>query len=64
MFVGTGATFTSASGALDVPATQLVTANGSVNASLNLDKQGKGLSFHLLTMTVRVPTGTKLRGAR
>ena len=38
--------------------------DGGVNDSLNLDMHGKGLSFHLLTMTVRVPAGTKLRGAR
>jgi len=28
---------------------------GGVNGSLNLDGHGKGLSFHLLSMTVRVP---------
>lgn len=28
---------------------------GGVNGSLNLDGHGKGLSFHLLSMTVKVP---------
>ena len=31
------------------------------NDSLNLDMHGKALSFHLLTMTVRVPAGLELR---
>ena len=38
--------------------------DGGVNDSLNLDMHGKALSFHLLTMTVKVPAGTKLRGER
>ncbi len=29
--------------------------DGGVNDSLNLDMHGKALSFHLLTLTVRVP---------
>jgi hypothetical protein len=35
--------------------------DGGVNDSLNLDLHGKALSFHLLTMTVKVPAGTTLR---
>ncbi len=31
--------------------------DGGVNDSLNLDMHGKALSFHLLTMPVRVGTG-------
>lgn len=30
--------------------------DGGVNDSLNLDMHGKGLSFHLLAMPVRVPS--------
>ena len=30
--------------------------DGGVNDSLNLDMHGKGLSFHLLAMKVRVPS--------
>ena len=35
--------------------------DGGVNDSLNLDMHGKALSFHLLTMTVRVPAGLQPR---
>jgi hypothetical protein len=32
-----------------------------VNDSLNLDMHGKALSFHLLTLTVRVPVAMRLQ---
>jgi len=35
--------------------------DGGVNDSLNLDMHGKALSFHLLTLTVRVPATTTQR---
>lgn len=34
--------------------------DGGVNDSLNLDMHGKALSFHLLAITVRVPTSMLL----
>jgi hypothetical protein len=34
--------------------------DGGVNDSLNLDMHGKALSFHLLTMTVKVPASLHL----
>jgi hypothetical protein len=37
--------------------------DGGVNDSLNLDLHGKALSFHLLSMPVKVPAGTALRHA-
>ena len=33
--------------------------DGGVNDSLNLDMHGKALSFHLLTLPVRVPVSTE-----
>lgn len=38
--------------------------DGGVNDSLNLDMHGKALSFHLLTMTVRVPATARLQDGR
>jgi hypothetical protein len=35
--------------------------DGGVNDSLNLDMHGKALSFHLLTLKVRVPASLELR---
>jgi hypothetical protein len=35
--------------------------DGGVNDSLNLDMHGKALSFHLLTLTVRVPVAMRLQ---
>ena len=36
--------------------------DGGVNDSLNLDMHGKALSFHLLTLTVRLPAGAAPAG--
>ncbi len=33
--------------------------DGGVNDSLNLDMHGKALSFHLLTMTIKVPSSLR-----